>query len=62
MLERLHELSVVEHEATFGDDDDDDNDDIDDISVVKYEPTFLGHEQLEAVHPQLLGQLLHVAP
>merc|ERR1719391_808927 len=39
MLERLHELSIVEHQ-----------------------PTFLGHEQLEAVHPQLLCQLLHVAP
>ena len=32
------------------------------LSVVKHEVAFLGHEQLEAVHTQLLGQLLHVAP
>ena len=32
------------------------------LGVVEHEATLLGHEQLEAVHPKLLGQLLHVAP
>ena len=48
----------------FWDDDNDDDDinDINEINVVKHGATFLGHKQLEAVHPQLLAQLLHVAP
>ena len=32
------------------------------LSVVKHQPALLGHEQLEAVDAQLLGQVLHVSP